>query len=83
MIIFSQLQPYLVTLCQALPSFDEVLPYNVLILRCSIGIIVEDVGHVLVHICQQHVELQPQKLVEQLLHAHGLGIVLINLFHLA
>jgi hypothetical protein len=83
MIIFSQSQRYLVTLCQALSSFDEVLPYDVLILCCSIGIVVEDVGHILVHICQQHAELRPQKLVEQLLHAQGSGIVLINLFHSA
>jgi len=67
MIIFSQSRPYLVTLCQALPSLDEALPYDVLILRRSIGIIVEDVGHVLVHVHQQRVELRPQKLVEQLL----------------
>ncbi len=71
MIIFSQSRPYLVTLRQALPSFDEALPYDVLILRRSIGIVVEDVGHVLVHVRQQRAELRPQKLVEQLLDAHA------------
>ena len=44
-----------------------------MILRCGKGVVVEDVGHVLVHVRQQRAELRPQKLVEQLLDAHAEG----------
>src|SRR6266850_7213908 len=64
---------YLVTLRQTLPGFDEAFPHDVLILRRGVGVVVEYVGHVLVHVRQQRAELRPQKLVEQLLDAHAEG----------
>ena len=71
--LFFLITPHLVTFRQTSPSLDESFPHNVLILGGSIGIVVKDVRHVLVHIREQRAELRPQKLVEQLLDAHAQG----------
>ena len=71
--LFCFITPHLVTLCQTSPSFDESFPHDILILGRSIGVVIEDVRHVLVHVRQQRAELRPQQLVEQLLNAHAQG----------
>ena len=61
---------HLVAIHQTFPSFDESLPRHVLILSSRVGIIIEDIRHVLVHVGQERAEFRPQQLIEQLLDAY-------------
>lgn len=54
---------------EALPCLDEPFPHDILILGLVVGVLIEDVRHVLVHVGKKGAHFGTEELVEELFDA--------------
>lgn len=60
---------YLVAVQEGFQRFHKPLMHDILVIRTCVAVVVQNVGHILVHIRNEVPQLGSDELVEQLLHA--------------